>query len=93
MPFILTGDFNRVMNAKDDVLTALESTGPLASATADHDSPCWGGGHFIDQILAGGAATAWLDPASLRVLVYREPLGEREHLSDHCPVSARFHLP
>jgi endonuclease/exonuclease/phosphatase family metal-dependent hydrolase len=93
VPFILFGDFNRIMDAQDDVLAALQSSGPLALADAGHDSPCWGGGHFIDHILAGGAARAWLDPASLRVLVYRENVGMRDHLSDHCPVSVRFHLP
>jgi endonuclease/exonuclease/phosphatase family metal-dependent hydrolase len=93
VPFILVGDFNREMDAQDDVLSALQSSGPLARATEGHDSPCWGGGHFIDHILAGGAARAWLDPESLRVLVYRENVGMKEHLSDHCPVSARFHLP
>jgi endonuclease/exonuclease/phosphatase family metal-dependent hydrolase len=93
VPFILLGDFNREMNERDDVLAALQSSGPLARATEGHDSPCWGGGHFIDHILAGGPARAWLDPASLRVLVYRENVAMKEHLSDHCPVSARFHLP
>ena len=93
VPFVLIGDFNRIMDAQDDVLAALQSSGPLALATEGHDSPCWGGGHFIDHIIAGGAARAWLDPASLRVLVYRENVGMREHLSDHCPVSVHFHLP
>ena len=92
VPFLLVGDFNRVMDDRDDVLAALQSSGPLARITEGHDSPCWGG-HFIDHILAGGAARAWLDPASLRVLVYREPEAMKEHLSDHCPVSARFHMP
>ena len=93
VPFLLIGDFNRVMQSEDDLLTALQVAGPLASVTAGHDSPCWGGGHFIDQIIAGGPARAWLEPSSLRVLVYREPPAMRDHLSDHCPVSARFHLP
>ncbi len=93
VPFVLIGDFNRVMDAEDGVLAALQSSGPLARATEGHDSPCWGGGHFIDHILAGGPARSWLDPASLRVLVYRETVAMRDHLSDHCPVSARLHLP
>jgi endonuclease/exonuclease/phosphatase family metal-dependent hydrolase len=91
--FALIGDFNRIMDAQDDVLASLQAVAPLTSVTAGHDSPCWGGGHFIDQILAGGPAQSWIDPASLRVLVYHEPIGQREHISDHCPVSARFHLP
>jgi endonuclease/exonuclease/phosphatase family metal-dependent hydrolase len=92
-PFVLLGDFNRWMNGDDDVLNALRAAAPLAQATAGHDNPCWGGAHFIDHILAGGAAAAWLDPASLRVLLYKEGLDQKEHLSDHCPVSARFHVP
>ena len=92
-PFVLFGDFNRWMNGQDDVLAALQQAAPLVRATEGRDSPCWGGGHFIDHILAGGAARGWMDPGTLRVLVYREGPAEKDHLSDHCPVSARFHLP
>ena len=92
-PFVLLGDFNRWMDASDQFLAALQQAAPLARATEGHDSPCWGHEHFIDHILAGGAARAWLDPDSLRVLVYGEAPDRKEHLSDHCPVSARFHLP
>lgn len=81
------------MGPSDGLLAALQQAAPLARATEGHDSPCWGGEHFIDHILAGGAARNWLDPASLRVLVYSEGTDRKEHLSDHCPVSARFHLP
>ncbi len=93
VPFLLLGDFNRWMDGGDQMLAALEAAAPLARATEGHDSPCWGGEHFIDHILAGGAARGWLDPESLRVLVYREGRAMKEHLSDHCPVSATFHLP
>ena len=92
-PFVVFGDFNRWMLGDDDLLAALRSAAPLAQADAGHDSPCWGGEHFIDHILAGGAAQSWLDPASLRVLTYKEGADQKQHLSDHCPVSARFHLP
>ena len=71
-PFVLLGDFNRWMDANDQLLAALQQSAPLARATEGHDSPCWGKEHFIDHILAGGAARVWLDPASLRVLVYGE---------------------
>ena len=93
VPFIVLGDFNRWMTGTDDMLAMFQAASPLVQATAGHDNPCWGGAHFIDHILAGGAAAAWLDPSSLRVLVYREGPDRKEHLSDHCPVSARFHLP
>ena len=92
-PFILLGDFNRWMDPSDQFLAALQQAAPLVRATEGHDSPCWGTEHFIDHILSGGAARGWLDPASLRVLVYAEGADRKEHLSDHCPVSARFHLP
>ena len=93
VPFIVLGDFNRWMDPADGLLAALQGSGVLARATEGHDSPCWGGEHFIDHILAGGVARGWLDRSSLRVLVYREGADRKEHLSDHCPVSARFHLP
>lgn len=93
VPFVMLGDFNRWLQPQDGMLAGLEASAPLLLATAGHDSPCWGGGHFIDHIFAGNAARAWLEPDSLRVLVYREGPDQKEHLSDHCPVSVRFHLP
>ncbi len=94
VPFVLLGDFNRQMDGPDELLAALARTAPLARATAGRASPCWGGGSFIDHILAGGAARSWMVPDSLRVMVYRET-GDaaKEQLSDHCPVSVRFRLP
>lgn len=94
VPFAILGDFNRVMDGQDPLLSALQRAGPLVRATEGRASPCWGGGSFIDHILAGGAAAAWMQPASLRVLTYREQEPEwKERLSDHCPVSVRFLLP
>lgn len=94
VPFVLLGDFNRVMDGRDELLAALTASAPLMRATAGQGSPCWGGTTFIDHILAGGAARGWMDPASLRVLVYRETGREAmAGLSDHCPVSVRLRLP
>ncbi len=94
VPFVLMGDFNRWMDARDGFYAALQSTGPLARATDGHSSPCWGGGGFVDHIIAGGAARFWMQPDSLRVTVYRETgAAAKARLSDHCPVSARFLLP
>ena len=93
-PFVVLGDFNREMNGRDDLLAALRASAPLALATEGQSSPCWGGTSFIDHILAGGAAKGWMEPGTMRVLVYREKdEASRTLLSDHCPVSVRFRLP
>ena len=94
MPFLLLGDFNRWMDGRDEFYAALAATAPLLRPTAGQTSPCWGGGGFIDHILAGGAARGWVKPDSLRVLVYAEQgIAWKQRLSDHCPVSVRLALP
>jgi len=94
MPFLLLGDFNRRMENRDELLSALVATSPLLRATEGRASPCWGGNSFIDHILAGGAARGWMEPNTLRVMVYRETSdAAKQQLSDHCPVSVRFQLP
>ncbi len=94
VPFIVMGDFNRWMDGDDQLWTALRQAAPLARATDGLASPCWGGEHFIDHIIAGGAAADWLERPTLHVLVFRETGEEwKERLSDHCPVSVRFRLP
>jgi len=92
--FVLMGDFNRWMDGGDAFYAALQQGGALKRVTEGQSSPCWGGGGFIDHIIAGGAARGWMRADTLRVLVYRET-GEqwRERLSDHCPVSVQFDLP
>ena len=92
--FAILGDFNRLMDQRDQFLAGLRRAAPLARATEGTSNPCWGGASFIDHILAGGAAHGWMQGGSLRVLIYREqePIW-KERLSDHCPVSVRFLLP
>lgn len=93
VPFALLGDFNRRMDGRDDMLAALDAVAPLLRVTQGRSTPCWGGNSFIDHIMLGGAARAWLEPNSMRVMVYREGEDAKEHLSDHCPVSIRLDLP
>ena len=94
VPFIVLGDFNRWMDARDTMLTDLREAAPLVRATEGHSSPCWGADNFIDHILAGGPAIGWMQPETLRVLTYRETdPAMKDRLSDHCPVSIRFDIP
>ena len=93
VPFALLGDFNRRMDGRDEMMAALNQASPLLRVTEGRSTPCWGGNSFIDHIMLGGAARAWLEPNSMRVLVYREGEEAKERLSDHCPVSVRLVLP
>ena len=94
VPFVLVGDFNRVMDGNDDLLAALNSVSPLLRVTEGKSTPCWGGNTFIDHILAGGPARGWVERETMQVMLYRETDPERkEHLSDHCAVSVQFRLP
>jgi len=94
VPFILMGDFNRWMDGHDQLWSALRRAAPLTRATQGFASPCWGGESFIDHIIAGGPARDWLEPGTLRVLVFKQTGEEwKERLSDHCPVSVRLRLP
>jgi len=93
-PFVVLGDFNRRMEGHDRLFAALDRAAPLLRTTAGQASPCWGGDDFIDHILAGGQARNWVEPDSLRVLVYRETdPAWKDRLSDHCPVSVRLDVP
>ena len=93
-PFLILGDFNRWMDGRDQFLAALQQAAPLSRATEGRSSPCWGAETFIDHILAGGSARAWMRPETLMVMRYRETGPEwKERLSDHCPVSVRLIVP
>jgi endonuclease/exonuclease/phosphatase family metal-dependent hydrolase len=94
VPFIILGDFNRWMTPSDTFLASLQQAAPLARATEGRSSPCWGAENFIDHILAGGPAAAWMQPSTLRVLTYRETQESwKDRLSDHCPVSVHLTVP
>ncbi len=97
-PFLILGDFNRKFDPhhghQDGLWRRLTAAAPLVRAERGFASPCWGAEYFIDHILAGGAARAWLVPGSLRVLVYAEHgAAWKSRLSDHCPVSVRLRPP
>lgn len=94
VPFVVLGDFNRWMDASDQLLGALQASGPLARATEGRSEQCWRSENFIDHILAGGPARAWMQPDTLRVMTYREAGPDaQERLSDHCPVSVTLAVP
>jgi endonuclease/exonuclease/phosphatase family metal-dependent hydrolase len=94
IPFLVLGDFNRGLDKNDPFIRKIGGPTPLTRPTEGLSSPCWGHESFIDHILIGGAARAWVKPNSLRVLAYRETDPEwKERLSDHCPVSVRLMVP
>jgi endonuclease/exonuclease/phosphatase family metal-dependent hydrolase len=94
VPFMLIGDFNRSMDVPEDMSNALSQAAPLTRVTAGQSDPCWNGDSFIDHIFLGGAARAWLEPGSLRVMTYQtNDRRDRARLSDHCPVSVRIIAP
>ncbi len=92
--FAVLGDFARGMDGGDTFAPALAPPGTLLRATEGRASPCWGGGAFVDHIMLGGAARGWMQPGSLRVMVFRETgEGWHERLSGHCPVSVGLSPP
>jgi endonuclease/exonuclease/phosphatase family metal-dependent hydrolase len=94
VPFLVLGDFNRGLDKNNPFLRTITAPTPLTRATEGYTSPCWGHESFIDHILIGGTARAWVLPNTLRVLAYRENDPEwKERLSDHCPVSVRLMMP
>ena len=88
--YAIVGDFNRRL-ADDDSFWRILAGGFSLTRATEGQNPCWGRGWpFIDHIVLGGAARAWLVPNSLFVLVYRERDAEvwQDRLSDHCPIRA-----
>jgi endonuclease/exonuclease/phosphatase family metal-dependent hydrolase len=94
VPFLVLGDFNRTFDKNDKFARTIGAPMPLTRATEGFSSPCWGHEPFIDHILIGGTARAWVLPNTLRVLAYRETDPTlKQLLSDHCPVSVRLNVP
>ncbi len=89
--FAVMGDFNREMDQPEEMSVAFEAAAPLVRVTEGQTDPCWDGEPFIDTMFLGGAARGWEVPGSLRVMTYHSAdRGDRERLSDHCPVSVRI---
>ncbi len=92
--FMVLGDFNRGMDKKDQLVDELRNAAPMTRTTEGFSNPCWGRESFIDHILIGGPARAWVVPDSTRVLTYRETDPSwKDRLSDHCPVSVMLAPP
>lgn len=98
-PFAVLGDFNRRLFARPDdpFWSELDDADPppadLDSPTRGQLSRCWGQRHphFIDHLVFGKAAHAWLRPSSFAQLVY--DVGDQRFqkvLSDHCALSVEL---
>lgn len=79
------------MTQHDPFFQLLGKVSTIKLATAGFASPCAGGSYFIDHVLLGGAALGWLQPNSLRTMLYAPD--EHAVVSDHCPVSVRMQIP
>lgn len=94
--FVVLGDFNRRFFKGgvqgDAIWKDLDDGDPpladLVSPTMGQRSTCWGGKYpdYIDHILVGKRAAAWLVKDSFRQVVY-DATEVPKGLSDHCPIS------
>jgi endonuclease/exonuclease/phosphatase family metal-dependent hydrolase len=99
-PFAVLGDFNRRFEAPDRFWPEIDDGDPpgarLTDAVAGVESRCWNGEYprFVDHLVFGALASAWIAPGSLRQMLF-DP-GDAHHkrtLSDHCPVAVTLDLP
>jgi len=93
-PFVVVGDFNRVLAADGPMWRELSDGEPsalrLAVPTVGIDNTCLGGAHprLIDHLLLGGVACDWAADAAPQIHPYSGPA-----LSDHCAVSLDLRPP
>jgi len=95
VPFVVLGDFNRVLGEKNDPLFAeLDDQQPsslaLKRASLRTQTRCRGGKvqNVIDHVLLGGPSTgAMLDPGLVEVSYDAAELADGTQLSDHCPIA------
>jgi endonuclease/exonuclease/phosphatase family metal-dependent hydrolase len=100
VPFAVLGDFNRRFERPDTFWPEIDDGDPpdarLTDVAAGRTSGCWGGEfpRYVDHIVLGRSAAAWLEPGSIRQLLF-EPWDARykSTLSDHCPLAATLDLP
>ena len=93
-PFVVLGDFNRRLNLEgDDFWSEIDDNSPaplrLYRATDGYRSECWNGKYpqYIDHIVYNRRVADWVVPGSFRQVLFTEPPGTAETLSDHCPIS------
>lgn len=93
VPFVVIGDFNRVIAARDDALYAeLDDHEPpslaLRPASLRTQTRCRGRARdAIDHVLLGGRAiTALREPGLVELAYEPADLDARVQLSDHCPI-------
>ncbi|CAK7192763.1 hypothetical protein COMNV_00971 [Commensalibacter sp. Nvir] len=92
-PFLLLGDFNRVLSQDDRFFKNL-SDFPIFLPTAKQATPCWGGNYFIDGFLLPMEVKRWFIDNSLKVLTFNNKnKNDQIKLSDHCPVSISLDIP
>jgi endonuclease/exonuclease/phosphatase family metal-dependent hydrolase len=91
--FAVLGDFNRRFDPPDRFWAEIDDADPpgadLTAVTEGKRPACWGGRYsgFIDHIVLGRSAAAWIVPHSFESIDY-DP-ADRPHeavLSDHCPL-------
>ncbi len=92
-PFIILGDFNRRLEANDEVWSDWNDGQPanlnISLATQGQKSSCWGGKYpaYIDHIITSDVEIVF---DSFEQLVYAT--GKNAVLSDHCPISLQIKI-
>jgi len=102
--FVLLGDFNRDLrdeaDERDGLRSQLDDALPAGTPLVDAGGAtafraCHSGQPFtryIDYILLGGAAAAWIRPGSFTRHVFDDRDAHHFRLSDHCPLSISLRL-
>jgi endonuclease/exonuclease/phosphatase family metal-dependent hydrolase len=99
-PFAVLGDFNRRFEPPDRFWQEIDDGDPpgarLTDAVAGVESRCWNAEYprFVDHLVFGALAAAWIETGSLRQTLF-DPADARHKrtLSDHCPLAVTLDLP